>query len=123
MLDLSKLETITRVIGIDAARVGANWNDPKQCVDFAARLRQSIAELSKFEKALTADLTGGVEFEKETAQGNSVKIPGIEFYASVTETVRWSLDTKAVKAEMGAEWYDERCKMATVRGVKYFDVK
>jgi hypothetical protein len=39
------------------------------------------------------------------------------FTAAVTKAVRWTLDTKAVKAEMGAPWWDARCRQTLVTSV------
>jgi hypothetical protein len=45
------------------------------------------------------------------------EIAGLAYSASITETVRWTLDTKAVKAEMGQGWYDARCRQTSVTSV------
>lgn len=117
MIDTQKLTTICDLILIDEGKV----TDDKTAIDFAARLRLHIAELGKVERELTKSLTGDVTLDHDTPQGNSATLPGLHFYASITETVRWSLDTKAVRAEMGDDWFNERCKQSVVRGVKYFD--
>jgi hypothetical protein len=42
---------------------------------------------------------------------------GARFSATITQAVRWTLDTKAVKAEMGAPWWDARCRQTLVTTV------
>ena len=42
---------------------------------------------------------------------------GAAFGASVTQAVRWTLNTQAVKAEMGLPWYDARCRQSSVTTV------
>lgn len=88
-------------------------------IDAAARIRKTIKALQDVEKDLTKTLTGDVVLDMETDQGASGILPGIDFYATVIETVRWSIDSKAVRAEMGDDWYDQRCKRAVVRSVRY----
>ena len=45
-------------------------------------------------------------------------IEGAVYDATITEAARWTLDTKTVKAEMGAAWYDARCRQSLVATVK-----
>jgi hypothetical protein len=42
---------------------------------------------------------------------------GAAFGASVTQAVRWTLNTQAVKAEMGPPWYDAHCRQSSVTTV------
>jgi hypothetical protein len=42
---------------------------------------------------------------------------GETFTVAVRSDVRWTLDTKAVKAEMGEDWYTERSKIQAVATV------
>jgi hypothetical protein len=44
-------------------------------------------------------------------------VEGVRFSATITQAVRWTLDTKAVKAEMGAPWWDARCRQTLVTTV------
>lgn len=113
------LETVARLITIDSGKI--DLGNVAQTIDCAATLRDHIKELSKVEKALTLELTGDVTLDRETDQGKGATIPGIAFYANVLETVRWSLDTKALKKEFGDAWYDARCKQSVIRGVKYYE--
>lgn len=39
------------------------------------------------------------------------RIDGNLFYVTVTPSISANLDTKAVKAEFGQKWYDDRCKL------------
>jgi hypothetical protein len=114
-----KMRVIARLIDLDSRAL--DTADTRHTVDLAAMLRDHIKELSKVEKAITTALTGDVELTRDTDQGAAATIPGINFYANVSETVRWSLDSKAVKAEMGEDWYNARCRQSVVRGVKYLD--
>jgi len=93
----------------------------RECIDFAARLRQSIKLLTEAEKAFTKQATENTRFDDDTLQGKSARLRGVDFYAQVTETIRWSLDSKAVKVEMGDEWYNKRCTQGVVRSVKYIE--
>jgi len=116
---VEKLSIIANLIGRETSYI--NPRNIPETIDCAARLRDHIKELQLVEKALTAQLTGDVVLDTATDQGKSATIKGINFYASVIETIRWTLDSKAVKAEMGQAWYDERCKTSTVRSVKYHE--
>ena len=59
------------------------------------------------EKTLRAELLKRCVFEAEGAQ----------YAAAVTQAMRWTLDTKSVRAEMGDAWFDRRCKQALVTTV------
>jgi len=113
------LETVARLITSDAAQIDNATT--KRSVDIAATLRDHIKELQKVEKALTLGLTRDVALNRDTEQGKGATLSGINFYSNISETVRWSLDSKAVKAEMGMDWWNERCRNTVVRAVKYFD--
>ena len=68
--------------------------------DRLGALKAEIADLEAREKALRDELV-------------RLGVPAIEgavYDTTITEAVRWTLDTKAVKAEMGAAWYDARCR-------------
>jgi hypothetical protein len=70
-------------------------------------VKAQIAELQDREKALRDELI---------RRGIS-EIAGSAYCVSITEIVRWTLDTKAVKAEMGPGWYDARCRQGMVTTV------
>ena len=42
---------------------------------------------------------------------------GAAFGASITEGIRWTLNTQAVKTEMGLAWYDARCRQQSITTV------
>jgi hypothetical protein len=84
--------------------------DNLSAADLADRLgtlKAEIAALADREKALRDELLRRGERE----------IEGAMFAATVSDAVRWTLDTKAVKAEMGAGWYDQRCRQAIITTV------
>lgn len=112
-----KLITIARVITETADGI-----DGELChaVDSLAELREHIKELQAVEKSLCKELTADVELTETTEQGATGRINGVAHHLTVTDAMRWSLDTKAVKAEMGADWYDARCKVSNVRTVRTF---
>jgi hypothetical protein len=70
-------------------------------------LKANIAELEVREKALRDELI----------RRGSPSIEGAVYSATITEAVRWTLDTKALKAEMGAAWYDAHCRQSVVTTV------
>ena len=79
-----------------------------EVVDQLGSVKAQIADLETREKALRDEL---IRRSITSAAGDA-------YDASVTETVRWTLDTKALKAEMGAAWYDARCRQALITTVK-----
>jgi hypothetical protein len=76
-------------------------------VDQLGALKAEIAEIEVREKALRNELLRRGVTEAE----------GALFSAAVTQAVRWTLDTKSVKAEMGARWWDARCRQSLVTTV------
>jgi hypothetical protein len=80
---------------------------PRALVDQLGALKAEIAELEVREKALRDELLRRGKNEAE----------GALFSVTVTNAVRRTLDTKAVKAEMGAAWWDARCRQAVVTTV------
>ena len=77
-------------------------------VDRLGALKAEIAALEAREKALRDELI----------RRNVPAIEGAIYDATITDAVRWTIDTKAVKAEMGAAWWDARCRQALVTTVK-----
>ena len=73
-------------------------------VDQLGAVKAEIAAFEGREKALRDELLRRGLTEAE----------GARFNATVTQAVRWTLDTKAVKAEMGAPWWDARCRQSLV---------
>src|SRR5689334_7398229 len=80
---------------------------PVQLADQLGALKTQIAQLEVREKALRDELL---------RRGIS-DVEGALFSATITEAVRWTLDTKTVKAEMGAPWWDARCRQTLVTTV------
>jgi hypothetical protein len=72
----------------------------------------SIAEEIKALQAARKDLITELDGLKPG------KFPGFRFVATIVEKVDWRLDTKAVKAELGEDWYNARCKQVISRAVR-----
>ena len=90
-------------------------------IDFVGKLRGHIKALGTFDKAFTT-FVSDIDLPTVTPQGHSGTVKGISWFATVVEAVRWTLDAKVIRAEMGDEWADARCKMATVRTTKYNEI-
>src|ERR1700676_3321819 len=75
--------------------------------DQLGTLKAEIADLETREKALRDELIrrGGAEVE------------GALYYVTVSDAVRWTLDAKTVRAEMGEDWWIARCRNAMVTTV------
>jgi len=76
-------------------------------VDELGTLKVQIADLEAREKALRDELIG---------RGSAV-VEGMLYSASITEAVRWTLDAKTVRSEMGDAWWNARCRQAVVTTV------
>jgi hypothetical protein len=76
-------------------------------VDEFGALKAQIAELETREKALRTELID---------RGSSVA-DGTLYSASITEAIRWTLDAKAVRSEMGDAWWNTRCRQGVVTTV------
>jgi hypothetical protein len=76
-------------------------------VDEFGALKAQIAELETREKALRTELIGR----------GSADADGTHYSASITEAVRWTIDAKAVRSEMGDAWWNARCRQALVTTV------
>jgi hypothetical protein len=70
-------------------------------------LKAEIADLEAHQKAVRDELIrrGGSEVE------------GALFRVIVSDAVRWTLDAKTVRAEMGEDWWIARCRNAMVTTV------
>ena len=75
--------------------------------DQLGALKAEIAVLENREKSLRDELI---------RRGVS-ECRGEAFGASVTQAVRWTLNTAAVKAEIGLPWYDAHCRQSSVTTV------
>ena len=80
---------------------------PGAIADELGTVKAQIADLETREKALRDELI----------RRGVPSIEGATYSASITEAVRWTLNTAAVKAEMGAVWYDARCRQGVVTTV------
>jgi hypothetical protein len=75
--------------------------------DQLGALKAEIAVLEAREKTLRDEL---IRRDVSECQGAA-------FGASITEGVRWTLNTQAVKTEMGLAWYDARCRQQSITTV------
>jgi|SRR4051794_29559696 hypothetical protein len=75
--------------------------------DELGTVKAQIADLEIREKALRDEL---IRRDVST-------IEGAAYSAAITQAVRWSLNTAALKAEMGLPWYDARCRQSLVTTV------
>jgi hypothetical protein len=75
--------------------------------DQLGTLKAEIAALETREKSLRDELLhrGGTEIE------------GAIYRATISEAVRWTLDAKAVRGEMGEAWWNARCRQSLVTSV------
>src|SRR5258708_32723962 len=78
-----------------------------ELVDQLGSVKAEIADLEAREKSLGAELLKRCVIEAE----------GAVYAAAVTQAVRWTLDAKAVRSEMGDSWWNGRCKQALVTTV------
>ncbi len=70
-------------------------------VDQLGRAKAEAPEIKSREEVLRAELIARGITEAE----------GMLFRATVTEASRWTIDTECVKQEMGAAWYQARCRV------------
>jgi hypothetical protein len=78
-----------------------------EIVDQLGGVKAAIADLESRAKALRDEL-----LRRAVPQ-----VEGAQFGASITQSIRWTLDTKAVRAEMGEPWYDRHCRQTPVTTV------
>ena len=78
-----------------------------EVADQLGTLKAEIADLEAREKALRDELL----------RRGATMIEGSAFCATVSEAVRWTLDAKAVRAEMGDGWWNARCRQALITTV------
>ena len=83
---------------------------PAMLADIGAQIKRAADAIAKADKACKARILD------EAADG---ELRGASFTARVVESVRWTLDAKRVRSEMGDAWCDERSKQAHVRSVRY----
>ncbi|HZT90264.1 MAG TPA: hypothetical protein VFA12_20155 [Stellaceae bacterium] len=77
-------------------------------VDELGALKASIADLEAREKRLRDELVARGVGEAE----------GALFRATVSEAIRWTLDSSLVKERMGHDWWNQHCRTASVTTVK-----
>ena len=78
-----------------------------ELVDQLGSVKAEIADLETREKTLRGELLKRCVIEAE----------GEQYAAAVTQAMRWTLDTKSVRSEMGDVWFDRRCKQGLVTTV------
>jgi hypothetical protein len=65
-----------------------------------------------------ADLEGRRKnFREELIRRGVAEAEGALFRATVSDAVRWTIDSALVKAEMGVAWWDARCRQSLVTTV------
>lgn len=84
-----------------------NLNDG-DLADELGGIKAEIADLEEREHALRAELISRGITECE----------GSLFRATVSQSVRWTLNSKLVKQEMGQEWYDAHCNQTATTTVR-----
>lgn len=77
----------------------------------AGMLADLIGDLDCQAKALEAELKAAKDALK--ARGAD-KVDGTRFSVTFSASIRQTLDSAAVKAEMGQTWFDDRSKLAEV---------
>jgi hypothetical protein len=78
-------------------------------------LADTLGDLDAKIKALQAE----AKLVKTELHDRKVEtVAGERFQITRTETVRWTLDQKALKEEFGEEWYNERSKQAVVESLR-----
>ena len=75
--------------------------------DELGRLAFEIAELEGRRKA----------FREEMIRRGVAEAEGAVFCATVSDAVRWMIDSSKVKAEMGDAWWNARCRQSLVTTV------
>jgi hypothetical protein len=75
--------------------------------DELGNLSADIAELDARRKA----------YREELIRRGVPECEGALFRATVSNAVRWTIDSKTVKAEMGSAWWDAHCQQSLVTTV------
>ena len=78
--------------------------------DLADTLGTLSAEIAELEGRRLA-------FREELIRRGVSEVEGALFRATVSEAVRWKIDSAKVKAEMGEEWWSARCRQSLVTTV------
>lgn len=77
--------------------------------DLGAELKRAV---DKANKALS-------DIKARIVDSGQSEIKGAYFRATVSQTVRWSLDSSAIKAEMPEDWVNARSKQSLVKSVSF----
>lgn len=77
-------------------------------VDELGQIKAQMAELEKRESAI----------KKRLIEGGLSEYEGTLFRVTVAKSIRIALDTKAIRAEMGAKWCDDHSTMSEVTTVR-----
>ena len=80
---------------------------PGDLADEIGKLCAEIADLEARRKV----------FREELIRRDVAEAEGALFRATVSEAVRWTVDSAKVKAEMGATWWNARCRQSLVTTV------
>jgi hypothetical protein len=80
---------------------------PAQLADQLGAIKADLAALEIREKTLRDELLRRGVTEAE----------GALFSATISQSIRWTIKASAVKAEMGAPWWDARCRQTLVTTV------
>ena len=102
----------------------------------ATKINTTIpGKLHNISPSMLADLIGELDRKAKDADNelkaakdalkarNIVTATGDQFTVQVGSQIRASLDTTAIRAEMGSEWCDDRSKLAEVITVRIAPVK
>lgn len=119
MVSANEIRAIVECIAVDAMQLDGST---ETTIDFVGKLRGHIKALGTVDKAFTEFVRDGAELDNTTPQGRSGIVQGVNWYASIVEAVRWTLDTKGIREEMGEDWYKARCKAQVVTTTKYHEI-
>src|SRR6267154_1997826 len=75
--------------------------------DQLGAVKTEIADLEAREKSLRDELI----------RRSVSEIDGTRYRATITDAVRWTIDAKAVRSEMGEPWWNARCRQSLVTSV------
>jgi hypothetical protein len=77
-----------------------------------------VADQLVAQRLLAGFEIGDLGFQRaELIRRGVSEIEGALFCATITDAVRWTLDSKTVRAEMGEAWWNARCRQAMVMTV------
>ena len=103
--------------------------NPRQEISSCPRLSRLISAFHNLSAGDLADQLGSIKVEiaaleerekslrDELIRRGVAECQGAAFGASVTQGIRWTLNTQLVKSEMGLPWYDAHCLQSSVTTV------